>query len=343
MNTLRNVSLLATQARRMATVFDMDGTLVRNTGRVFMESLMVDGLGVRHWRATLQGPLKPHLLLLGAWGFVPRVGSHRPLLQRLESLSHDPHIAALLQDFSQRYYVEHFFPGTVNELAWRRANLQTTVLITGAVAAIDHHFLARLQTDHTFHNEHFWPVTVTGRRKPKLLQSLFGERGLVPHTVFTDSYADRHMILSFPWRRVYLVEPDRRLRELGQQRGWQAVNRNDRFSSPPPAVQAYASEVIRGQGNYTVLRDNFYRRLLVKVKLHQGLLDQFLQGGLVEDPVTLQDLMAGFGLYLTEPESVRREFCELVGPQFDATAFAAYQGLVAMDHDAIFPLTVLQS
>lgn len=56
---------------------------------------------------------------------------------------------------------------------------------------------------------------------------------------------------------------------------------------------------------------------------------------------TLQDLLAGVGLYLTEPVEVRQELAGQLGADWDQKAFALYETLVKRDPKSVTPLSLI--
>lgn len=294
------LSSLPTAARQATVAFDLDGTLAPNSGRLCLSYLS------QHHRLALLGAVgNPVSLALLAWLYVPKFGSLRPLLKWAQWLSQKPFCQKLLVESSEQSLGPQIFPRMAEELALRRANLQTTVLITGGFRPFAEPLLRRLQTDHLYVNDSFWPVPVTGRKKPRILQQLFSDQGLVAHAVYTDSSTDLPMITKFPWDQVFVVEPDPKFRTLAEQKGWTILGKAEAHPHLAASVRTYAAEVIRGTGDYAASRSDFYRRLAVRMKCEDDLLRRFLAGDTDQDPTTLQDLLAGVGLYLTEPVEVR--------------------------------------
>ncbi len=331
------LSRLPTAARKMAVAFDLDGTLAPNSGR-----MGINYLAKNHPLALLGVLAHPFTLPLWAWSRVPSFGSLRPLLKWSQRLSQHPLYKEKLAQFSEQDLGHLIFPHMAEELALRRANLQTTVLITGAFRPFAEPLLRRLQADHLYVNDGFWPMPVTGRKKPNILGALFEAQGLTAHAVYTDSYWDRDMALQFGWAQVFAVKPDSKFRRLAEQKGWTILDKAPaRRPDLPSSVRSYAAEVICGSGHYAALRFDFYRKLAGRMERQDVLLKRFLEGHPDQEPNTLQDLLGGIGLYLTEPVEVRRDLADDLGMDWDQRAFLLYETLVKRNPASILPLSLL--
>src|SRR5262245_18484787 len=119
MVALTPVSSLATVAVRSLAVFDLDGTVAPNTGYLFWRHVWT-----RHPYSLFSGPLS----LAGTlqWATNPKV-----IRKRLEAVRESVSFEALAREFAESGVEKHIFPRLVEEVAWRKVNVQVVVVVTG--------------------------------------------------------------------------------------------------------------------------------------------------------------------------------------------------------------------
>ncbi len=241
---------------RYAAVFDLDNTLVPNTSRLFLSDLYT-----AHPDQLRVGPFSlPSLVPPVMRAF--RGQSNKSFYQNLEQTLGDGSFDALFAEYHARASMEAIYPRMAEEIAWRRANLQAIVIVTGAFQVVAQPYIERFSPDYAFSNSRFDSWEVTGRKKPGLLKGLFKERPLLPHSVFTDAYKDRFMLTDpgLPWVERYVINPDRELRRLSDEQDWKAVNLRIPAYQYPRPVRDYAMNVIRSDVPYIEAAVRYYRR-----------------------------------------------------------------------------------
>jgi phosphoserine phosphatase len=315
-----------------AAVFDLDGTMMLNTGVRFLLEHPVEGL----W-----GPFN-----------VPSLAQYifdkKGLFERLERARQRPNYQQLFEEYGRLSLAHHIYPRSAQEWAWKRANLHTMVIITGAFAAFTPPFMKSLCPDHLIQNTDFWPQEV--RNKPKLLEKLFSDAGLSPHSVYTDSYRDRLMIeapgFDFDWKERYAMNSGWRMSQLARHKKWTILRKNDVRTDLPETVVQYANEVVRSKspdasyGFYNTwfhrMRDRYVtqRFLTLKHRSDWKRIDD-------QEKKKLRNFLAVSGLYLKEPEEVRTRLLRRHKAESDQLCHHLYAKLIELFPESSMPLAEL--
>jgi len=316
--SLTPIASLSTVATRSLAVFDLDGTVAPNTVYLFWRHVWTN-----HPSAILSGPYDlPRTI---QWLTNPKA-----VRRRLESIRETPDFEALVREFSESAVEKDIFVRSAEEIAWRRANLQAVVVVTGGFDAFAEPIYRRLRADRVHSNVRFMPMAVHGAKKPDILREYYFNEGagFTPQAVYTDSHADRFMIEAFDWPEIRLVRPDRKLRRMMKD-DWRVLNPNASNPAFPGSVREYASTVIRGSSpNDAAL--NFYRRWNARLQT-------------ASDPSSVERLnvLAVAGLYLREAAGVRRSVMESAGPEFEVRSVGLYARLIAKNPASPLPLQSL--
>lgn len=309
---IASISIIATRA---LAVFDLDGTLAPNTGYLFWQHVWS-----HHPSAALSGPF--NLPRTVQWLTDPK-----SVRRRLESIRETPSFQALAQEFAESAVERHLFIRSAEEIAWRRANLQTVVIVTGGFDAFAGPVYRRLRADRVHSNARFMPMAVHGEKKPIILREhyLNDGAGFTPQAVYTDSHSDRFMIEAFDWPEVLLVHPDRKLRRMMRPH-WRVLNPNVSNPGFPEAIRDYAAAVIRGSSPEGDAID-FYRRWNDRLRT-------------TSDPSPTEHLNALVvaGLYLKETDEQRLQILQAVGEGFEPRSAGLYAQLVAENPHSPLPL-----
>ncbi len=315
MQLLTPITSISAAAPRALAVFDLDGTVAPNTGYLFGRHVWT-----HHPLAILAGPF--NLPRTAQWLTNPKA-----MRRRLESIRETPAFQALAQEFAETDVEKDIFVRSAEEIAWRRANLQTVVVVTGGFDAFAEPVYRRLHADRVHSNARFMPIAVHGEKKPAILKEhYFNEgAGFLPQAVYTDSYSDRFMVEAFEWPEVHLVRPDRKLRRMRKDH-WRILDPNVSNPDFPEAVRDYGADVIRGKPSRGRTID-FYARWDARLR------------STVEPSATERlNALALAGLYLKESDDLRRFIIEAVGMKFELRCVGLYARLVAGNPQSPLPL-----
>ncbi len=327
------LSTLAAQfpiLNRSVAAFDFDDTLVPNTGWGFLQWLYPN-----HPRELVRGPFNLARIAQGG------IKLDRPYLERLRDDTTHPRYNDIFAAFAQLTWHERIFTRTAEAWAWHRANLQRMVLITGAFEVAAKPFLGTLHPDHLFINDTIYPVPVTAYKKPGILNELFESEDLSPHTVYTDSYADRHMLEKIQWQQVHVIQPKRKMQELAEQRGWSILSRNESNKGYPSAVRDYARRVIRSSDPRA--RFHYYDFWSRYFSVNQDAIVTYLDKGLIRDVDTLFSLTAVAGLWIKERPEVQQELRGELSYDLQDIGARLYARVVRRSPEAELPLTNLNT
>lgn len=316
MVTLTPIRSLSNFAPRALAVFDLDGTVAPNTGYLF-------------WRHVWTNHLSS--IFTGPYNFVNTVQwltNPKAMRKRLEAIRETSSFEALSRDFAQTDVGKDIFTRSAEEIAWRRANLQTVIVITGGFDAFAEPVFSRLRADRVHSNAKFVPMAVHGEKKPVILRDRYfnDQAGFVPQAVFTDSHSDRYMVEAFDWPEVTLVRPDRKFRAIRKDH-WNIWDSPELSNTAfPEAVRDYAASVIKGPlGHQRAL--NFYGRW-----------EGRLRSNAEPTPEEQINALAVAGLYLKEEEPLRLAILEAVGVRFENRCTGLYARRIAKNPESMTPL-----
>ncbi len=304
-----------TAATRAVAVFDLDRTVAPNTGYLFWRHVWTN-----HFSEVFSGSFN-----------IPRtfqwLTDPKAVRRRLESVRETASFQSLAKEFAETAVEKDIFVRSAEEIAWRRANLQNVIIVTGGFDVFAEPIYRRLKADRVHSNARFMPIAVHGAKKPEILKEhYFNERaGFIPQAVYTDSHSDRYMIEAFEWPEVYLVQPDRRLRKMKKE-GWRVLDPN--LSNPdfPESVRDYAATVIKGPVE-TLRAVNFYSRWDARIKSTAN-----------PTAVERRNALAVAGLYLKEAPDLRCFIVEALGMKFELRCSGLYARLIARNPLSPTPL-----
>lgn len=318
MITLTPVSSLATVAVRSLAVFDLDGTVAPNTGYLFWKHVWGS-----HPASLVSGPFN----LPGTFQWVT---NPKAVLKRLERARETDVFETLAREFAASGVERHIYARSAEEIAWRRANLQAVVVVTGGFDAFVEPIYRRLKADRVHSNARFLPMAVRGEKKPGILKEhyLNDSAGFHPQAVYTDSHSDRFMVEAFDWPEVHLVNPDRKLRRMVKPH-WRVLDPNVSNPNFPEAVRDYAATVIRGKAGAETTLD-FYRRWNQRIETTSD-----------PSPEARRDFLAVAGLYLKETPETRGKIVEALGDRFEVRSIQQYGGLISANDHCPLPLDLI--
>ena len=209
------------KASKTCAIFDLDGTIIRlSSEQVFLRYLLDQGeIPISNLLAWASNFLKVKSL--------PVAKSNKIHLRGLEQ--------ARLHEIARRCFVETLRPSIAPHIAERisvhRAKGQTVILMSGSLSFLVQLFHEHFQTDlMVSHRLEVVNGRFTGQRvglhpfaenKAKLAQQLATEHGfdLTASYAYGNHHTDAHKLELFG--HPVAVNPDRKLRQIATDRGWQ--------------------------------------------------------------------------------------------------------------------------
>lgn len=336
---------IASPAIAAAAVFDVDGTLVPNTGHTFYADYYAEG--------GLASVFDPHLGVhtIPQW-FFDFKGRRKDLQDEKAQIK----IAEAMARRDITRAADRIYTRAAEELAWHRANLHPTVLVTGAFMAFAAHDLDAIDAEFIIANESFVPMLVNGQSKPALLQELFDSKGFNPHSVYTDHPRDLPMLEGFAWDRTHIVchagitrllPAIRGFVKKAEKEGWHTLKSRVSNQKYPEALRLYARNVIKGKNDRKCAE--YYMSWHDKMTRNVPIISKFLNYGTIPDadnlPMrkSLANILVVAGLLLNEKEDLQNQLVEILGEEYFGVCLDLYQQLVTLFPDSVSPLEIFMN